>query len=221
MRSNLQNNLIVNPRLYGQQHGIVRFSLSGIFIIPTDGPNMYFLDPGVAPRTVYLPAISPAAGQQYYISNLGTRNLNIVDANGVSVGIVAPGDTIMFLSYIVGWQRAVQSVGASVSIQTVTGATGTILAGTDRLIINRTAPVTTNLTMPDAGGKAGKKLGIIDYSQSVTNHSIVLTPFTGSQKIMRQSTWTLNSTSDSLAAETFEAVVDPDDPTNYVWVYAP
>lgn len=111
--------------------------------------------------------------------------------------------------------------GGENTVEEFTGASGTISATTLNAIINRSAPVTTALTLPDASTRNGRELRIVDYSQSVTDHVITLTPADVDQKIMRQATWQLASNAAQLASITLKPVVDPDDADNYVWVIAP
>lgn len=105
--------------------------------------------------------------------------------------------------------------------QEVTTSSDTIESTVSLVIINRSAPSTTALTLPDADARNGQILRIIDYSQSVTAHTITLTPASVAQTIMRQATWTLYSNAASLAAITLRPIEDPDDSTNTVWAYAP
>lgn len=107
------------------------------------------------------------------------------------------------------------------SVQTITSSSGTISAGTDILIVNRSAPSTTAVTLPNASLRNGRYLSVTDFSSSVTAHTITLTPYQASQTVMRQSTWPLYSNTSSLAAVTLIPVVDPDDSSNYVWIIAP
>lgn len=105
--------------------------------------------------------------------------------------------------------------------QQFTGSSGTINAATDIAYVNRSGPATTALTLPDASLREGRALLVADYSQSVTDHAITLTPFQASQKVMRQSTWPLYSNSVSLGSVKLVPIVDPDDSNNYVWIIAP
>ena len=115
-----------------------------------------------------------------------------------------------------------ENTGALVTdVQTVTGSSGTIASGTAILLVNRTAPSTTALTLPNAASRDGVPLAVADYSQSVTDHTITLTPAISTQKIMRQSTWPLYSNASNLASVTLVPIVDPDDASNYVWIIAP
>lgn len=112
-------------------------------------------------------------------------------------------------------------IGAPVSRQIVTGSSDTIAAATTHLVINRSGPSATGLTLPNLATWSGSRLAIIDFSQSVTEHTITLTPAAAAQKVMRQSTWTLLSNAANLASVSLERIVDPDDSSNYVWIIAP
>jgi hypothetical protein len=105
--------------------------------------------------------------------------------------------------------------------QVVTASSGVVADTTSHLIVNRSAPSTTALTLPNLSTWLCPRLAIVDYSQSVTDHTITLTPYQASQKIMRQSTWPLYSNAASLVSLSLERIVDPDDATNYVWIIAP
>lgn len=105
--------------------------------------------------------------------------------------------------------------------QYVTGSSDTVDEETTHAYVNRTAPSTTALALPDASARPGRRLSIIDYSQSVTDHTMTLTPFSVAQKIMRQTTWSLFSNASNLASVTLVPVVDPDNASNHVWVIAP
>lgn len=111
-------------------------------------------------------------------------------------------------------------IAGLVSRQVIT-ASGTISTATTHLVVNRSAPSATGLTLPNASLRPGIPLAVIDYSQSVTDHTITLTPALAAQKIMRQSTWPLYSNASNLASVTLVPIVDPDDSSNYVWIIAP
>lgn len=128
------------------------------------------------------------------------------------IDVIEPSITEIIDAYFADLSRSVQSV---------TAGSGVILTNTANLVVNRVAPATTNLTLPEAVSRNGKPLRIIDYSQSVINHTITLTPYQVSQKIMRQSSWSMYSNSASLVSMTLVPIVDPDDALNYVWIIAP
>src|SRR5262245_1759837 len=105
--------------------------------------------------------------------------------------------------------------------QAVTTSNATVPTATDLVYVNRTAPSTTGLTLPDASLREGRPLQVVDYSQTVTDHTITLTPFSVGQKVMRQATWPLFSNSVSLASVTLVPIVDPDNSASFVWIIAP
>ena len=124
--------------------------------------------------------------------------MTITDRRGASVGVSAiPAD-----------------------VQSVTTSSATVDATIGTVTINRVAPVTTALALPNAGNRNGKTLRITDYSTSVTDHAITLTPSAG-QKVMRQTTWPLYSNAASLASVELVPIVDPDDASNFVWIITP
>lgn len=116
---------------------------------------------------------------------------------------------------------AVDEGESASDMQEVTTGTATTELGISTIAINRTAPSTTGITLPNASLRGGRQLRIVDFSQSVTEHTITLTPQSVAQKIMRQATWTMLSNPSNLSSVTLRPIVDPDDSTNYVWVIAP
>lgn len=111
-------------------------------------------------------------------------------------------------------------------IQTITGSSGTVNDATDILLIKRSAPSTTAVTLPDASLRSGRELLVKDYSSSVTEHTTTLTPHQASQKIDRMATWPLYSSGDGSATPAFltlsfvtlKPIVDPDDGSNFIWI---
>jgi len=81
-------------------------------------------------------------------------------------------------------------------IQIVTSGLATILPDTTLLVVQRAAPTLTQLTMPPLGGPV---LSIVDWSTSVADHEIRLTPLPG-QTIMRAATWSVFSNSAQLGS---------------------
>lgn len=84
--------------------------------------------------------------------------------------------------------------------QVVTGASGTV-GDVMAVAVNRTAPSATSLALPSALSRSGKPLHVFDYSTSVTDHTITLTP-NGTEKIMRASSWPVYSNSAQLGSVT-------------------
>lgn len=88
------------------------------------------------------------------------------------------------------------------SFQAITTASGIVLQYTSLLAIERTAPAATALQLPSVASRQGKALQVADCSSGVTAHTITVTP-SGTETIMKQATWTLNSTAAQLAGITF------------------
>lgn len=101
--------------------------------------------------------------------------------------------------------------------QSAAGASNVIASGVTIAAVQRTAPTATALVLPSLAGQwaSGRPLKITDWSATVTNHLITLTPVDGST-IMRQMSWQLLSTADQLAGITLHAVPDLNG-----WVIAP
>jgi hypothetical protein len=168
-----------------------------------------------------------------YSDRAGTVSLGnpYVAADGANAGFYAVGGRywihgekdgleIDWRDVAVGLSQETDFGGGESTVEEFTGATGTISPTTYTAAINRAAPATTALTLPDASLRNGRDLHVGDYSTSVTNHIITLTPHSIAQKIMRQATWQLASNAASLASITLRPIVDPDDPDNFVWVIA-
>lgn len=83
----------------------------------------------------------------------------------------------------------------------VTIASSPVAAGTAAVAIQRVAPATTALSLPSVTAQDGVPLSIIDWSTSVTDHTITLTP-DGAETIMRAATLSIYSNAASLASLT-------------------
>lgn len=83
----------------------------------------------------------------------------------------------------------------------VTGASAAVVAGTAAVAVQRAAPSTTALSLPSVANQDGVPLRVVDWSTSVTDHTITLTP-DGSEKIMLAATWPIFSNSASLGSLT-------------------
>lgn len=83
------------------------------------------------------------------------------------------------------------------TLQSVTSASATILPTTTLLVVQRIAPTLTELAMPPLDG--GLRVRILDWSTSVIEHEIRLTPQAG-VSIMRAATWSAFSNSAQLTS---------------------
>jgi len=87
------------------------------------------------------------------------------------------------------------------SFQSVASASGAALLGTTILAVQRAAPGTTAIVLPNLAAQfaTGRPLKIVDWSTAVVNHVITLTTPDGST-IMQQAAWQLLSTAVQLAS---------------------
>jgi hypothetical protein len=105
------------------------------------------------------------------------------------------------LKHVFMGQPAALTPSGAAEPTAVTGASATIAAATQAVAITRAAPSATALTLPSVASRGGVPLKIIDWSTSVTDHTITLTP-NGSETIMKAATWPLYSNAASLASVT-------------------
>ncbi len=78
----------------------------------------------------------------------------------------------------------------------VTTSSYTVEAGVRAIAIQRTSPTATAITLPAVTGQSGIPLSVIDWSTSVTEHAITLTP-DGSETIMQAASYEILSTPSS------------------------
>ena len=83
----------------------------------------------------------------------------------------------------------------------VTTSSDTVAAGMAAVAINRVAPTATAITLPAVAAQDGIPLRVVDWSTSVTEHTITITP-DGSETIMRAASWDIISNSVQLASLT-------------------
>jgi hypothetical protein len=108
--------------------------------------------------------------------------------------------------------------GGDPSIQEVTGASAAIGVTTTTLVVNRSAPAATTLTLPDPSARLGRDLDINDVSGSVTEHVITIEPDDAAHEIEGQASWQIVSTAASRARIKLRPVTDPDDGSNLIWI---
>lgn len=80
----------------------------------------------------------------------------------------------------------------------VSGATATITAMENAVVVQRAAPTATGITLPPVTSQDGIPITIVDWSTGVAEHVITITP-DGSETIMGRATWGIVSTADQLA----------------------
>lgn len=209
MRVNLEDNVARRIRLLSPTHEMVDTTLIGTFVIPDDGPMFLFLNGGVADRLVFLPDIPPQGGLMYIVANVGaTNNLNVVDSDGLAIATVGVGQVGIFICSQLEWVAfsSLGGVGAAlvdslldeprvVAADFVVGNADTTIA------VQKAAPAATAGTLPTVASRNGRPVSVVDWSTAVVDHTITLTP-NGTETIMRQSTWTINSNAANLASVT-------------------
>lgn len=90
------------------------------------------------------------------------------------------------------------SIPKEPTLVTVDGAVG----DTDATVaVQKTAPTKTELSLPSVLARDGLPLHVVDWSTSVTDHEIELTP-NGSETIMTAATWSIYSNSAQLGSLT-------------------
>lgn len=113
------------------------------------------------------------------------------------------------------WNTISPASFSSGSFQSITGSSGTVAGGTTLVAIQRASPTATAISLPQVASQAGNAVHLVDWSSSVSQHAITLTPF-GSETIMRQSSWSVFSTASQLGSLTLYPSLDLNG-----WVIAP
>lgn len=167
MRNNLD---YVRSRGMHQQansYGHVTLALTGVFVIPADGPQHNYFNPNGSDRTIYLPTLRDSGGQQAWVTNLATATyvLFVVDANGTAVGTVFPGRTMVFNSNFISWYPFEASIGAVELVTDVTTASYTALLADEYIRVNYAGAVSIQLA--SAASRNGRRLRILDASGRV------------------------------------------------------
>lgn len=109
---------------------------------------------------------------------------------------IDPGDAnALFNDYDVALTNSIPKEPHVVTVD------GSVAAGTAAVAIQKTAPTTTALSLPSVASQDGLPLSIVDWSTSVANHVLTLTP-NGTETIMKLASWKLYSTADQLASIT-------------------
>jgi len=114
------------------------------------------------------------------------------------------------------WTALIAS-GGSYAFQLVSVAAGVVNSGVSLLAVQRSAPVTTSLMLPNLVSQwsTGRRLQVVDFSTAVARHVITLTvPDTAT--IMQRASWQLVSTTDQLTGVTLQP-----SPELNAWIIAP
>jgi len=83
----------------------------------------------------------------------------------------------------------------------VSGASASVSVGENAVAIQRAAPTATAITLPAVTPQDGIPISVFDWSTSVVEHAITITP-DGTEKIMGQSSYTIVSTPSQMAGVT-------------------
>lgn len=188
MRSNLDHNILYSPRMFNAKHGHIRQTMTGAYVIAADGPTMLFFDPGLVTRDVFLPPITPDAGQLLIISNLSAvAALNILDAGGIPQVQIDPTKMGIFASWAQGWTSVTAAhfaptppVAAPPVQRNVTASPVGVGASDD--ILNITiATGTPTCLLPDAATRAGKSITFKDVAGNFGAHPLGISAAAGQQ----------------------------------------
>lgn len=79
------------------------------------------------------------------------------------------------------------------------GGTINVTAGTAALAVTGTGLTTTSVNLPTVAAQDGVPIRIIDWSTSITEHAITITP-NGAETIMNAADWTIYSNSSQAAS---------------------
>lgn len=205
MRLNLEGARSRQVKHFGAKYGSVRLTLTGNLTLPSDGPSIYVLDPGAANRDVFLPPVPIDGGLVMDFANISaSKVINIKTAGGLAIATIAPAGGAHLFCDTVDWkfiqqpQLAGSLAGLLEEPTQISGATFTFGTETNVAIV-RVAPASTAINLPTVVGRAGAPVRIIDWSSSVTAHTITLTPV-GAETIMKNATMQLFSNAASLAS---------------------
>lgn len=156
----------------GNKRVTLKYTLGATFTISAEMPNVLFLDPGGAARTVLLPA--EADGLAFTIANTGdgqTEYLNVYEDGGsVMIGTVSIGEVTDFVCDGTTWRAFGRQAGG------VIATTATQLAITKAqhdgktILINSAAPLAVSL--PAAVGAGWRVRFVVGVAATGTSHTI-------------------------------------------------
>lgn len=177
-RSNVEDIRARRVRHNSASYGTVRYDLTGSYVIAPDGPTFHFLDGGAVARTVYLPSLMEAGGQQYFIVNRNSSaGLNIVDADGVAVATIGFNGVGLFLSSASEWRYMLFPTTGPVLGTSITIASSpyTVVAADTMLYVDTSGGAVTILLQPSAA-RIGVPLSIKDVTGNALTNNVTITP---------------------------------------------
>jgi len=180
---NLEHSVIWQPRLYNARHGQIVYGMTGSFVIAPDAPSMIFLDPNGADRDVFMPPVTPDAGQLYFIANIGNAfDLNVRSGGGTLLAPVKPLTVGVFASCrSIGWVTLTQPsvITPTQLVQRRTTASPIVITGTDDIINCDISAVNPTCTLPDSVARAGKPIVFKDVNGNFGAHPLTITAGAG------------------------------------------
>lgn len=114
MRSNVDDSLVTGTRQHQTRHSTAELTLTANFTILDTSPTKLVINGGASSKTIHLPDVIRGGGQEYWIFNVGTGDLNIVDAADVAVTTIKATDAIVVSSTSLGLWRVFESGGGLV-----------------------------------------------------------------------------------------------------------
>lgn len=101
------------------------------------------------------------------------------------------------------WAALFSRAVTGYSFQSAASAANVVLPGTSLLAIQRNAPATTTIILPDVVAQGNKPLRIVDWSSNVVSH-VITVQRAGNSTIMQRQTFALLSTADQAAGVTLQ-----------------
>lgn len=197
MQTNLNNARIHRGRLFATKRPNVTSTLTGLFAIPSDGPEFYMFDPGSSVKSVRLPSLSEEFSVM--IANIGaTNNLEVYNISNVLQTIIRPGELRYFFSGTTRWVWIPANFGAASSdltgfsdeLRIVTAAGAQVVSsGEAGLVLNKGVASATPVTLPLSASRLGKPIRFADWAGTTSAaNPMTLTP-SGAEKINNQATY--------------------------------
>jgi len=115
-----------------------------------------------------------------YVTNHNINDVAVID-DGVTTRAIKVRD-------LMGWKEPVPVSGASILLP----------VGTSAAVVQRAVPTATAIALPSVTAQDGMPISIADWSSSVVEHAITITP-DGTETIMGKPSITIYSTPDQLA----------------------
>lgn len=125
MRSGLEDNKSYKLNLQSALLGVSRQVLTGDLTIPSDGPLLYFLDPGASDRIVTLPSF--ARGRTHAVIHIGAASTLIVkDTNGSTIASLLNTEGALFVCSGSEWKYLTYTSTAALDPTEISSPLGTI-----------------------------------------------------------------------------------------------